>query len=122
MGGSAAQYGRERRSHPVESPLTPILLCALCALCSEFSPSARVGGEGPDFLLPSLDEREPLLHFLGEPALGRVEVVARGGLVGAVAREEGPVLRPAVVEPEAVLGADGVIQPILLSREAKIEG
>ena len=53
--------------------------CAQWATISSTA-SARGGGEIPDFLLLGLDECEALLHLVGEPAPGRVAVVAAGGL------------------------------------------
>jgi hypothetical protein len=63
-------------------------------------------GEGVDLLFLGLDEREKSFALGREPAFGGIEVIAAARLGSAVPGEEGPVLRPPVVEPEAVLGDD----------------
>ena len=72
----------------------------------------RLSGEGgADIGLGQVEEREELLHFLGEKAFVPVFPVARVGHIGAVAGEEGPVHGTPVVEPEPLefedLVADG---------------
>ena len=67
-------------------------------------------GEGVGLLVGRLKERDELFHFRREPADLGVAVVAAAELLGAVARQKGPIGGPAVAFPQIVAFDDGLSQ------------
>ena len=85
-------------------------IATVSAICTaRRSDSGLVCGfssQGADLVFLLADQWLKFLHFLGEPADFWIVVVTAAGLFHAIAAEEGPVLRPPVIEPEAVFGGN----------------
>ena len=78
--------------------------------CLKCVHAGQEGGEGVGLLVGRLKERDELFHFRREPPDLGVAVVATAELLGAVARQKGPIGGSAVAFPQSVAFDDGLSQ------------